>query len=70
MNATGYGRLSPREREVLSLIGREMRRREIAGELRVSLKTADAHMQNVMNKLGIHTSVGLALYEQRRVMAG
>ena len=66
MNMTGSGNakilipktrldsLSPREQEVLRLIGRGMTRIEIAGTLCRSAKTVDGHREKIMEKLDIH----------------
>jgi DNA-binding NarL/FixJ family response regulator/signal transduction histidine kinase len=45
-------RLTPREREVLSLIGRGLADKEIAAELGTSAKTAQFHVANLLDKLG------------------
>jgi LuxR family maltose regulon positive regulatory protein len=44
--------LSEREREVLGLVARGMRNRDIAKELFISEVTVKAHMRNIMRKLG------------------
>ena len=46
--------LSPREQEVLRLIGRGMTREEIAETLCRSPKTIDGHREKIMAKLDIH----------------
>lgn len=46
--------LSGREREVLQLIGEGLSSRQIAAELGVAGRTAEAHRASVMAKLGIH----------------
>lgn len=46
--------LSPREQEVLRLIGRGMTRNEIAATLCRSAKTIDGHREKIMEKLDIH----------------
>lgn len=55
-NEPGSGaldRLSHREREVLQLIGEGFTNREIAEELGVSVKTVEAHISRLSQKLGI-----------------
>jgi DNA-binding NarL/FixJ family response regulator len=47
--------LTAREREVLKLLAEGKRAREIAQDLKISVKTAEAHRQNLMNKLEIHS---------------
>jgi DNA-binding NarL/FixJ family response regulator len=46
--------LTPREREVLRLIGRGMSRSEIAKTVKRSPKTIDGHRESIMQKLDIH----------------
>jgi two-component system response regulator NreC len=53
-NATGYDRLSDREREVLKLLADGRSPKEIAGLLVLSVKTVDAHKTNMMRKLDLH----------------
>jgi non-specific serine/threonine protein kinase len=44
--------LTSREREVAALVARGRTNREIAAALVISERTADAHVQNILNKLG------------------
>jgi len=53
-SASGYERLSDREREVLKLLADGLTLKEIAARLMVSVKTADAHKTNMMRKLDLH----------------
>lgn len=46
-------RLTPREREVLVLIGRGFPNKRIAGELQLSEKTVKTHVGHVLAKLGV-----------------
>lgn len=46
--------LTPREHEVLRMIGRGMTRTEIAETLCRSVKTIDGHREKIMDKLDIH----------------
>lgn len=46
--------LSPREQEVLRMIGRGMTRSEIADALCRSPKTVDGHREKIMQKLDVH----------------
>jgi len=57
--------LSPRELEVLRLIGRGMSRADIARHLVRSLKTIDAHHTAIMRKLDIHDRAELTRYAIR-----
>ena len=45
--------LTPREREVVTLIARGFRYREIAEELGISVKTLETHMAHIFEKLGV-----------------
>ncbi len=51
--------LSPREREVLDLVLKGLRNREIARELCVSMKTIDTHRSRINRKLGCSGSAAL-----------
>lgn len=64
--ATGYDRLSDREREVLKLLADGMALKEIAGRLSLSVKTVDAHKTNLMRKLDLHASNELIKYAIQR----
>ena len=57
--------LSPREREVLSLIAGGKTTKEIAVVLGISVKTADSHRTRLMEKLDIHEVAGLTRYAIR-----
>lgn len=54
--------LSPREREVLALVAEGHSAKEIAGRLRIAVKTAQFHRTNIMTKLGIHSTAELTKY--------
>ena len=43
--------LTPREREVLQLIARGYRYKEIAARLHLSVKTVESHVSSVLRKL-------------------
>ncbi len=60
------GRLSPRESQVLKLIGEGMATKQIAAELSLSVKTIEKHRQSVMDKLDIHEVAGLTRYAADR----
>lgn len=56
--------LSGREREVLNLLAKGHDHRSIAKELTISPQTAQTHIQNLLNRLGVHSraeAVGLAV---------
>lgn len=55
--------LSPREREILSLLAEGRTQGQIATELAISPKTVATHIQHILSKLGVHTraqAVGVA----------
>jgi len=58
--------LTPREREVVQLIAEGRTTKEVASLLGVSVKTAESHRTNVMQKLGVHETAGLVRYAIRR----
>ncbi|MBI4624912.1 MAG: response regulator transcription factor [Verrucomicrobia bacterium] len=58
-------RLTPREREVVQLIAEGRTSKDIARELGLSVKTADAHRANVMRKLDLHSVSELVRYAVR-----
>ncbi len=57
--------LTPREREVLALIGRGMANKVIARELSLSEKTVKAHVSSILAKLGVADRTQAALYAVR-----
>lgn len=54
--------LTPREEEILQLVAEGSPNKQIAAELRISVKTVDKHRQQLMNKLDIHDTAGLTRY--------
>jgi non-specific serine/threonine protein kinase len=58
--------LSPREREVAILVTCGLSNREIARELVVTNKTAEAHVAHILNKLGFTRRVQIATWGMRR----
>ena len=46
--------LTPREVEVLRLVARGMRNKEIAADLRISDETVQGHVKNILAKLSVH----------------
>lgn len=57
--------LTSREREVLSLIVKEMTSEEIAAALFISKKTVDNHRQHLLEKTGCKSTVGLVKFAIR-----
>jgi two-component system, NarL family, response regulator NreC len=58
--------LSPRELEILRMIVQGKSHEEIATELGIRVNTVRAHRANMMQAMGVHKSVQLALYAVAR----
>jgi DNA-binding NarL/FixJ family response regulator len=58
--------LSPREREVLQLIGEGSTNRGIAERLVISVKTVEAHKEHIIQKVGARGSAELIRYAIRK----
>jgi DNA-binding CsgD family transcriptional regulator len=56
---TGVRSLSPMERRILRLIASDKTSKEIAEELRISIRTVDTHRQNSSQKLNLKGSHSL-----------
>ena len=63
------GTISPREREVLSLLASGLAPAQIAHRLDISIHTARRHIANVSEKLGIHGTSALIRYAIRNGLA-
>jgi ATP/maltotriose-dependent transcriptional regulator MalT len=57
----GRGRLTPRENEVLGLLGQGLSNKEIAKTLFISESTAKVHVLHIFEKLGVRTRTEAAL---------
>jgi two-component system response regulator NreC len=57
-----YCLLTEREREVLRLLAEGLSVKEVAARLDRSVKTAEAHKYNLMQKLGVHKRAALVKY--------
>jgi two-component system nitrate/nitrite response regulator NarL len=57
-----FDRLTPREREIVQLLGNGASNKEIASALNVTEKTVKAHMTSIFRKLGISDRLHLALF--------
>ena len=60
------GRLSAREREVAVLVAQGYRNREIAEMLVVSERTAETHVRNIREKLGLRSRAQIASWATER----
>jgi DNA-binding NarL/FixJ family response regulator len=57
-----YGTLTPREQEIMRLLAEGLSAKEIAEKLFISPKTVENHRANIMNKLGLHSTMELVRY--------
>lgn len=53
------GTLTSREREILQHLAEGLSAKEVAGNLGISIRTAESHRANLMRKLGVHKTAGL-----------
>jgi DNA-binding NarL/FixJ family response regulator len=58
-------RMTPRESEVIALIGEGLSNKEIAQRLEIATHTVKSHVRNVMEKLALHTRLQIAAYSRR-----
>src|SRR6185312_14069019 len=58
--------ITDRERQVLQLVAEGKTTKEIASILGISVKTAESHRSNLMDKLDIHDTAGLVRYAIRQ----
>lgn len=58
-------RMTPRERQVIGLIGEGLSNKEIASRLHIATHTVKSHVRNVMEKLTLHTRLQIAAYAHR-----
>ena len=61
--------LTSREREVANLIGLGLTNRQIGQKLSISQRTAGAHVQNILNKLGANNRAQIASWSARAAPA-
>jgi len=54
--------LTPREREVAALIARGLTNRQIASRLVITERTADTHVQHILNKLNVNSRAQIAAW--------
>ena len=54
--------LTKREVQVLKLVAQQYSTREIANELHISESTVETHRKNLMKKVKVKNSVGLAIF--------
>ncbi|HEX6470698.1 MAG TPA: helix-turn-helix transcriptional regulator [Streptosporangiaceae bacterium] len=61
LGAGGQGDLSPREREVLALLGKGLSNRQISHILGVTERTTKAHVGNILSKLRLESRLQAGL---------
>ena len=64
-DTSAFAKLTPREREVLQLMAEGRATKEIAMDLKVSIKTVETHRRQIMEKLQIHSVAELTKYAIR-----
>ena len=57
--------LTPREQEVVRLLGEGKSTREVAQKLNMAVKTAETHRAHIMHKLDLHSITDVVLYAVR-----
>lgn len=64
-HGVGKAEVTPRQRDVLSGLARGLTAKEIAAELHLSPRTVETHKYQLMERLGVDTSVELIQYALR-----
>lgn len=59
-------RLTPREMEIVHLIGKGLTSHQIADSLCISARTVETHRKNIYQKLNLHTNIELIQYSFRK----
>jgi len=62
------GRLTPRQCEIVLLLTKGLSTREVAGLLKISIKTAETHRTNLMRRSNCHSVAELVRYALRNQM--
>lgn len=57
-----YGRLTPREQEIMRMLAEGLGKATIADRLCISIKTVENHRSNIMKKLDLHSAMDLVRY--------
>ncbi len=70
MLKAGRSPLTAREQEVAALVAEGLTNKEVATRLRLSVRTAENHLLNVMNKLGLDNRAQVAAWFTRTRSTG
>ncbi|MFC4532236.1 ATP-binding protein [Sphaerisporangium dianthi] len=62
--------LTPRERQVAALVAGGRSNKEIAASLVISQRTAEGHVDRIMNKLGVRSRASIASWAAKRLDGG
>jgi predicted ATPase/DNA-binding CsgD family transcriptional regulator len=66
VNRQAYGGLTTREREVAALIAKGKSNAQIASELYLGVRTIEAHVTKIMNRLGYNSRTQIAIWADRK----
>ena len=61
-----YDGLTPRQRQVLTLIAEGLSNQDIADRLDISIRTVERHRENIMERLNLHSRTDLVKYALRK----
>jgi two-component system response regulator NreC len=61
-----YHGLTPRQREVLTLIAEGLSNQDIGSQLGISVRTVERHRENIMGRLNLHSRTDLVKYALRK----
>lgn len=61
-----YELLTPREREILQMLGEGKSNKDVAARLNLSLHTVETHRGNILEKLNLHGTAEMILYAVRK----
>lgn len=71
MNEQVSWRLTPREEQLMECLIAHGYRKRISTQMNLSIKTVDAYIERIKQKVGVQTSVQLAVaYDRSRRVAG
>ena len=59
-------RMTPRELQIISIIGEGLSNKQIASRLNIATHTVKSHVRNVMEKLALHSRLQIAAYSHRQ----